>query len=316
MGFLVSKFAFLPPDPPTYGPSFHNLRFFESAHWRIPIVHITNRQAAYTVLYMHGNAEDLGILYPYASSLCQYCHMNMVCMDYPGYGLSRPLRPTRVNSGRGRPSEKAVYECAEAALGYIVTALHIPLSRIIVYGRSLGSGPATYLASRHDVAGLILHSPLLSAIRVVVSRPMCLSPCDIFNNKKNIQMVTAPVLVIHGEKDDIVPFSHGVQLHKSSSSKVDPLWCESAGHNDIELINGDALVMRIRKFLREIHNPADPSVTSATSSSNNSSNSSSSSHSVPLQLQSVDEETIVSARRVSVEESTAIIGRSSSSHSS
>ena len=106
---------------------------------------------------------------------------------------------------------------------------------MILYGQSIGSGPSTYLASQPfaaDAAALILHSPILSGIRVMlpIERTLFVDP---FPNIDWITEVTIPTAVIHGTADEIVPFAHGRTLHDLSSNRLPPLWLARGGHNDI-----------------------------------------------------------------------------------
>jgi fermentation-respiration switch protein FrsA (DUF1100 family) len=140
---------------------------------------------------------------------------------------------------------------------YALDVLKYDPQRIILYGRSLGSGPAVHVAAKFapHLGGLVLHSPLMSCIRVVLSGgclyKTCLRPCDAFDNALLIDRVSMPTLVIHGALDDIVPFEHGEYLFHRCRSSVRPLWVSDAGHNDIEVVAGDQLIRRLRTFLEE-----------------------------------------------------------------
>src|SRR5215813_8849549 len=105
----------------------------------------------FTVLFSHGNAEDIGD----DESLLERIRaagFAVFAYDYQGYGTSE-----------GRPSERHAYEDELAAYNFLLQSMHVPGSRIIALGRSVGSGPACDLASRHPVAGLILESAFTSA---------------------------------------------------------------------------------------------------------------------------------------------------------
>lgn len=79
---------------------------------------------------------------------------------------------------------------------------------------SVGSGPSCYLATKKPIAALILHSPIMSGIRVLTSSRL-LGCWDIFPNINRIPQVTCPVFVIHGMVDAEVPFQHGTKLHEA-----------------------------------------------------------------------------------------------------
>merc|ERR1711871_1894249 len=124
------------------------------------------------------------------------------------------------------------------------------LDEIILYGQSVGSGPSCYLASIKPVAALILHSAILSGIRVLTSsRILCCF--DIYPNISRIRKVQAPVFIIHGEEDEEVPVHHGKQLHDlvPEKYKYPPYFVERRGHNDIWDENEENFLVRLSKFL-------------------------------------------------------------------
>ena len=106
-------------------------------------------------------------------------------------------------------------EDVEAAYAYLVNELGVAPQRIIVLGRSVGSGPATYLASRKPVGALLLESPFVSAFRVVTGIPIL--PFDKFNNLSRIGQVHCPALVVHGTADRVVAFWHGRKLYEAAN---------------------------------------------------------------------------------------------------
>eukprot|EP01034_Spumella_vulgaris_P022102 gene22102-28201_t len=134
--------------------------------------------------------------------------VNVVGYDYTGYGASM--------KNNIRPTEKQTYRDIETVYDWCVESKLVidPAREIILYGQSVGSGPSTYLAARRPIAGLILHSPIMSGLRVIMkSRILCC--CDIFPNIDRIRSVTAPVFVIHGKEDKEVRFEHGERLYNA-----------------------------------------------------------------------------------------------------
>jgi abhydrolase domain-containing protein 17 len=191
---------------------------------RISAIYLPNSQAKYTLLYIHGNAEDLGNIRPLLGHLHSW-GFSVFAYDYRGYGTSS-----------GKPSESNAYEDADAAYTYLTQQLKIPASQIIVYGRSVGGGSATELASKNVVAGLILESTFTSTFRVVV--PFPLLPFDKFTNLDKISKVRCPVLVMHGQSDEIIPFHHGRSLYEAAAQPKMSLWVVNAGHNNFTDIGG------------------------------------------------------------------------------
>jgi len=138
---------------------------------RISAVHHRGTGAAYTILFAHGNAVDLGDLDERLAFLTAAGY-DVVASDYRGYGTSD-----------GSQSEGAAYADIDAAYRYLVDAGVDP-EHLIVMGHSMGSGPALHLATERPVGGLVLESPFTSAFRVAV--PVRLLPFDRFDNLARI----------------------------------------------------------------------------------------------------------------------------------
>ncbi|CEG44329.1 serine protease family [Plasmopara halstedii] len=228
MGSTVSALVFQPP-PPTYGYTRRYFFLVTVMNNRIPAFFIPYDKAEYTVLFSHGNAEDLGMIYDWFCEVSRRLQVNVMSYDYSGYGISE-----------GEASEEACLADSEAAFTYLVNVKKIPPSKIILYGRSLGSGPATHLAVKQSnieqpVAGVILQSPVLSMFRVVFNFRYTF-PGDLFCNSDIINQVRSPVTIIHGTRDEVVPFWHGEGLFEMCSQewRCKPLWVTDAGHNNIE----------------------------------------------------------------------------------
>jgi fermentation-respiration switch protein FrsA (DUF1100 family) len=147
---------------------------------------------------------------------------------------------------QGRPSEQSAYQDAAAAYAYLTGTLGVPPSRIIAYGRSVGSGPSVDLASREPLAGLVVESGFLTAFRVLTRVPLL--PFDKFRNIDKIARVSCPVLVLHGILDEIVPLSHGRALYLAAPEPKRALWVEGAGHNDLTFVAGDRQARALREF--------------------------------------------------------------------
>uniref|UniRef100_A0A8R1I2P2 AAA+ ATPase domain-containing protein n=1 Tax=Caenorhabditis japonica TaxID=281687 RepID=A0A8R1I2P2_CAEJA len=123
----------------------------------------------------------------------------------------------------------------------------VPKEKIILYGQSIGTVPSVDLASREEVAALILHSPLMSGMRVAFPGTTTTWCCDAFPSIEKVPRVKCPTLVIHGTDDEVIDFSHGVSIYERCPTSVEPLWVPGAGHNDIEL--HAAYLERLRSFI-------------------------------------------------------------------
>jgi fermentation-respiration switch protein FrsA (DUF1100 family) len=177
--------------------------------------------------------------------------VNVMAYDYSGYGLS----------SAESPSEDAVYADAEAALAYLVSVVNTPHNQIVLYGRSLGGGPSTYLAQKMSDTGdpprgVVLQSPFLSAYRVAFHFRFSM-PGDQFCNVDRIGDIMCPVYVIHGTNDEVVPFWNGQELYLKvrEEFRYPAFWVKDAGHNNIELLLRDStklslFFVKFKEFLK------------------------------------------------------------------
>lgn len=205
-------------------------------------LHLPNPQARQTIWYFHGNAEDLGDVAPAMQRFVDAGFAVWVC-DYPGYGR-----------GTGKPSEDSLYAAARVARDYLRRELKVPAERTLIYGTSLGSGPAVQMAVEERVGGLILQSPFMSAYRVLTRWPLL--PGDPFQNLNKLTHVRSPVLVIHGRRDGVVPFFHGERIFAGAREPKRNLWVEGAGHNDLWSLAGPACLNAVREFSELCARPA------------------------------------------------------------
>lgn len=241
---VAERLIFQPPRPSYTNGSvpFHNIALPTGDS--LAVLHLPHPDAKYTILYSHGNAEDLGHAYPLLRTL-RGLGFAVLAYDYRGYG----------RSGGGPASSRKAIEDVEAVYRYATTGLRIPGERLIVYGTSVGSGPAVELAARHQPAGLILQSAFTSTFRVITRVP--LFPFDRFPNLQRLEHVRSPLLVIHGTRDHVVPFSHGRQLFAAAAEPKRSLWVEGAGHNDLFAVAGEDYATALAEFLEVVdrHGP-------------------------------------------------------------
>ena len=122
----------------------------------------------FTLLFSHGNAVDLGQMSSFFVGLGSRIGCNIMAYDYSGYG-----------SSTGKPTESNLYADTEAAWQALLTRYNLRPDQVILYGQSIGTVAAVDLATRHEVAGIILHSPLMSGMRVAfpdTNRTWCFDP--------------------------------------------------------------------------------------------------------------------------------------------
>mmetsp|Transcript_31609 Transcript_31609/g.57483 ORF Transcript_31609/g.57483 Transcript_31609/m.57483 type:complete len:435 (+) Transcript_31609:87-1391(+) len=173
----------------------------------IPCLWFPAPKAATVILFFHANAEDLGMSFAVLRHIRDQFKVNVLAVEYPGYGLLHDMEP----------SEDAVYEVALTAFRFLVDEIGVRYSQIILFGRSLGSGPAVFLAAQYPVGGLILvsaFSSIKAAVQSIVGRVFAWSFTERFPNSRIIANVSCSTLFIHGESDSLIPPEHSLRLFK------------------------------------------------------------------------------------------------------
>ena len=236
---LISKLLFQPPVS-RFPMNPDHLFLHSKSGSKLQVLFI-NRNAKYTVIFSHGNAEDIYLVQTWLQSyFLKHVEVNAVVYEYTGFGES---------TGR-IPAETSLYDDIETVYLYLTENLNISPDNIILYGRSIGSGPSSYLAEKYDVAGVMLHSPLMSALRVIFNLRWTL-PFDKFPNIDRMPNIDCPVFIIHGRRDEIVPFYHARELHNATKHKYPPYYVDGAGHNNVEKFASDYL-QRIKQFISHV----------------------------------------------------------------
>lgn len=205
------------PQPCTYGDADGIIKIEMGDGPPISAIYLASPTSVYTVLYNHGNAVDLGDIRGFLTKYRQQ-GFSVLSYDYRGYGTSS-----------GRPTTANACKSADAAVKYLIEERGIPADRIIIHGRSVGGGPALYLAHANAVAGVIVESCFVTAFRVQTHIP--LTPFDKFRNIARIARVNCPVLVIHGRDAITIPFWHGEKLFKKANEPKMSCWLDDATHN-------------------------------------------------------------------------------------
>lgn len=232
--YFISDKLIFPPRCSTYTDTEQILKLKTEDGAQISAIYIPNPGATYTILFSHGNGEDLGTV---LQTLKKFKRMGFAAFayDYHGYGTST-----------GTPSERNTYRDIDAAYSYVTNDLHISPDHVVAYGRSLGGAVAIDLASRKPVAGLVVESSFVTAFRVMTRYP--LSPLDKFRSIAKIKQAHCPVLVIHGRSDELVPFWHGERLFHEANEPKQSLWIDGAGHNNLLNVAGDQYSEALQRF--------------------------------------------------------------------
>jgi uncharacterized protein len=190
---------------------------------RVIVWHIPPRGEKPVVLYFHGNGGSLRGRVDRFRALAAD-GTGLIALSYRGYGGSS-----------GRPTEKGLIDDALAA--YAFAAARHPASRLALWGESLGTGVAVALAAQKPVGRIVLESPFTSiadiAAQIYWFFPVRLLIKDSFRSDLLIGTVTAPFLILHGDKDSIVPIALGDQLYKLITAPKRFVRFPGAGHNEL-----------------------------------------------------------------------------------
>jgi len=196
----------------------------------------------FVILFSHGNAVDIGQMPPFYLTLASRLKCDIFSYDYSGYGLST-----------GTANEANLYADIRAAYKFLKDKLSFTDDKIILYGQSIGTVPTIDLSASEtgkDIKAVILHSPLLSGIRVVMPNAKTSQCFDPFPSIDKVGKIQSSVLVIHGTDDEVIDFNHGLQIYDLANKALDPLWVEGAGHNDIEYF--PVYIQRLMKLVQEL----------------------------------------------------------------
>ena len=150
--------------------------------------------------------------------------VHWLCVEYPGYGIYND----------SLPSEAAIEEDTLTVYEYLTNTIGIDQQDIIWYGYSIGSGPATYLASKQNLWLLILQSPFSSLIDFVNGLKKKIKVNDGFRNIDRIKDVTCPILIIHGRNDNLISFRQGDKL-SSQCQGIYEFALKDMTHNDFKV---------------------------------------------------------------------------------
>lgn len=206
----------------------------DGAH--ITVWHVPPSGGKPVVLYFHGNG---GALHNRVARFDKLAAdgIGLVALEYRGYG-----------GNSGSPSEAGLIADAEAAYAFAVA--HYPASQIVVWGESLGTGLAVALAAEKPVGRVILEAPFMSAEAVGARHywylPVRLLMKDQFHSDWRIGKVTAPLLILHGVKDETVPFTQGEQLFALANQPKHIVKFLDGHHEDLD---ANGALIAVSRFL-------------------------------------------------------------------
>ena len=229
--------------------------YFSTQRDSIPCLCLRPKQCRFVLLYFHANAEDVGTCASFLGVLAEELDSAVVAPEYPGYGCRT-----------GEASEVGLYQTAEAVYYFITHTLGFPANRVLVMGRSIGGAAATYLmlktstlsVSRNNFDPVSGTSPwikgndkpfraavLLSAFATLAGladrllfRGAGLLVGVSFDNLRRITFCTCELLVLHGERDELVPAGDALVLYNAAKNAAlrNLFLRETMTHNGFDMV--------------------------------------------------------------------------------
>ena len=182
---------------------------------------LPKQDAAATILFCHGNAENIAMLAHEMDSLRKRMNAQVMVFDYRGYGKSQ-----------GKPYESGLFADAEAAAFWLAERTEQNEEDLVLIGRSLGGGVAVHLASKHATRALVLDRTFSSAVDVAASRYWWLPVRFVMRNQflsiAKIKYHQGPLLQMHGDVDEVIPLWSGQRLFERATTEK----------KEFQLING------------------------------------------------------------------------------
>ena len=209
--------------------------------WFLPAPHDTLGPEPQTWLWFHGNGGNVGTRVAQLERAHHLLGVHQFIFDYRGYGRSE-----------GKPSERGTYLDARAALQHLHERPDVDPDRVVYFGHSLGAAVAIELAVQHPPAGLALIAPF-SSIRDMarLALPVPMAGWMVRNHYNSVDLISrvhAPLVILHGELDEIVPHSQGVKLFESANHPKQLVTMPDAAHNNAHHVAADVMAHTLLEF--------------------------------------------------------------------
>lgn len=243
--WLLAETLLFAPAPQSYALPYPGITTLARDDGEpIAVTWLPNPESAWTVLYSHGNGEDLAQIMPRLHAI-RDAGWSVLAYDYPGYGASP-----------GPASVAAMQSAITAVWHHALTDLKLPAERVILHGRSLGSAPSLWLAGRVACGGVIVESGFHNAIPVAMRVDVLW--WDPLPNGRYIAAVDEPIAILHSVDDRLILPGHA-KANAAAAEARGPtmtIWLEGPGHNDTVIHDPrayfDALTA-IRQFMHDAH---------------------------------------------------------------
>jgi len=203
--------------------------------------HEKNLKDYKTLVYFHGNAGSLENRIHKLNHF-QDMNINFLIIAWRGF-----------NGNKGKPSERGLYVDGKSAIDWLKKK-GVDEKNLILYGESLGTGVATHLAQNKNYAGVILETPFTSMVDAAKNFypyiPINLLLKDKFENFKKVKNINIPILVMHGEIDQIVPFSMGKKIYEIANN---PKYSYFTKYDNHMMEYDENLVLALKSFFNSLN---------------------------------------------------------------
>jgi fermentation-respiration switch protein FrsA (DUF1100 family) len=228
--------------PADVGLNFEDLYFVTGEDVRLNGWYIPHPDATLTLLWCHGNAGNISHRVQNIRLLHDKVRINIFIFDYRGYGRSE-----------GSISEAGTYLDGLAAAEFLRERYEVKPEQLVIFGRSLGAAVAAEVAARIESLALILESPFVSVPEMarVVFPLLPVGPflSTQYNTVEKVQRVKSPLLILHGDQDEVVPFAQGRKVFSAAGEPKRFYTIRGAGHNDTYMAGGEPYFAALRETL-------------------------------------------------------------------
>ncbi len=239
-GIVFFPDPYLVGTPRDYGLEYEEIYFTAEdgvrLHgWWVP------RASAPVLLWFHGNAGNISHRLENIKLLHDLAEVQVFIFDYREYGKSE-----------GRISREGTFQDAAAAYRYVIESRQVPAGEVVLFGRSLGTALATDLAERLPCRSLIIESAFTNSsdmARLLAPFGLDWRPKVPYDNLGKIDKLKVPLLIIHGDRDEIIPVEMGRRLFAAAKEPKELYIIAGAHHNDTYLVGGQEYFERLKSFI-------------------------------------------------------------------
>jgi len=198
--------------------------------------------ASLTLLWFHGNAGNIGHRVDNIRLVHDKVNINIFIFDYRGYGRSG-----------GTISEEGTYRDGAAAVDFLRNRYDVGAKQLILFGRSLGAAPALEAATIVPPLAVILESPFAS-IRDMAREMFPVLPIGAllrtrYDNLEKVRKIKSPLLVLHGDHDEVVPFAQGKKVFDAAPEPKSFYTIVGAGHNNTYIVGGERYFLTLKEHI-------------------------------------------------------------------